>query len=230
MRLLVVEDQKKMLHFLERGLREQGYSVDSAQSAAAASALSYENEYDLILLDVMLPDKNGMDLARELRGDGYKGPILMLTALSRTRDKVGGLDAGADDYLTKPFEFEELLARVRALLRRGHSSLSTLLTYQDVEMDLVQRVVTRGGQAIDLTQKEFSLLEYFVRNSERPLTRTELGEHVWDMNFDPESNVIDVYVSMLRKKLDSPFAKKLIHTVVGVGYIMSEEDRLARRS
>ncbi len=222
MRILVVEDQKNMLSFVLRGLREKGYSVDGAQSAAAAEAMCFENDYDLVILDVMLPDKNGMDVARSLRQDGYKGPLLMLTALARTKDKVSGLDAGADDYLTKPFEFAELLARVRALLRRHGSEQSSRLTFAEVEMDLVKREVRRGEQKIELTQREFALLEYFLRHPNRPISRTEIGEHVWDINFDPESNVIDVYVSMLRKKLDAPFAKKLIHTAVGTGYILGD--------
>jgi DNA-binding response OmpR family regulator len=148
----------------------------------------------------------------------------MLTALSRTKDKVSGLDAGADDYLTKPFEFEELLARIRALLRRQGNDISNRLTYADLVMDLVKREVQRKDQSIELTQREFALLEYFLRHPQRPISRTELGEHVWDIRFDPESNVIDVYISMLRKKVDVPFDKKLIHTAVGVGYILNESE------
>ena len=225
MRILVIEDQKNMLGFLERGLKEQGYSVDGAQSASAGEILAYENKYDLIVLDVMLPDKNGMDVARTIRKEGYTGPLLMLTALSRTKDKISGLDAGADDYLTKPFEFDELLARVRALLRR-HSEVGTTskINYNELEMDLVARKITRAHELIELSPKEFSLLEYFLRNPERPVTRTELSEHVWDMNFDPKSNVIDAYMSMLRKKLDGPFEHKLIHTVVGVGYELRQKN------
>jgi DNA-binding response OmpR family regulator len=224
MRVLVIEDQKNVLSFIQRGLREQGYSVDGALSAGAGEAMAFENTYDLIILDVMLPDKNGMDVARSLRQEGYVGPILMLTALSRTKDKVSGLDAGADDYLTKPFEFEELLARIRALLRRQGNDISNRLTYADLVMDLVKREVQRKDQSIELTQREFALLEYFLRHPQRPISRTELGEHVWDIRFDPESNVIDVYISMLRKKVDVPFDKKLIHTAVGVGYILNESE------
>jgi DNA-binding response OmpR family regulator len=172
----------------------------------------------------MLPGQNGIDTARHLRRDGYSGPILMLTALSSTKDKVNGLDAGADDYLTKPFSFDELFARVRALLRRNQNKNSTnsVLKYSDLEIDLVQRKVIRHQQEISLTSKEFALLEYFMRNPERPLGRTSIAEHVWDLNFDSESNVIDVYINLLRKKVDHPFPKKLIQTVVGVGYVLKD--------
>jgi len=223
MRILVVEDQKKMASFLKKGMEEAGYAVDIAETGGTAESLVAENEYDLIVLDVMMPGQNGIDTARHLRSDGFIGPILMLTALSGTREKVHGLDAGADDYLTKPFEFEELLARVRALLRRkGSSTVNSELKFADLQMNLVNRKVTRGTTEVVLTAKEFGLLEYFLRNPNRPLTRTEIGEHVWDIHFDNESNVIDVYVNMLRKKIDAPFETKLIHTVVGVGYALKE--------
>jgi len=225
MRILVVEDQIKMALFVKKGLGEIGYAVDIAETGASAEVLVAENEYDLVILDVMLPDQNGMDTARHLRRDGFEGPILMLTALSTTKDKVNGLDAGADDYLTKPYSFDELLARVRALLRRkGNSSLgsSSTLRYQDLELDLLSRKARRQGQEINLTVKEFSLLEYLMRNVERPVTRVQIAEHVWDVHFDTDSNVIDVYINLLRKKIDSPFPKKLIHTVVGTGYVLRE--------
>lgn len=223
MRVLVVEDEKKMSQFLKKGLQESGYVVDCAMSSASAETYVSENEYDLILLDVMLPDQNGMDTARGLRRDGYKGCILMLTALGQTKDKIHGLDAGADDYLVKPFSFEELLARIRALLRRGEGTATSVLRFDDLEMNLVTRKVTRQGQPCDLTTREFSLLEYFMRNAERPLTRTEISEHVWDVHFDTESNVIDVYIRHLRKKIDRPDALKLIHTLVGYGYVLKKE-------
>ena len=223
MRILVVEDQKKMANFLKQGLNEVGYAVDVAEGGQSAEVVVSANEYDLLILDVMLPDQNGLDTARHLRRDGYHGPILMLTALSTTKDKVHGLDAGADDYLTKPYAFDELLARVRALLRRkASSSGASTIKYSDLEMDLIHRKVTRAGRDIALTAKEFSLLEYFMRNPDRPLGRVSIAEHVWDIHFDSESNVIDVYINMLRKKVDSPFPKKLIHTVVGVGYVLKE--------
>ncbi len=223
MRILVVEDQKKMAGFLKQGLNEVGYAVDVAESGQSAEVMVGANEYDLLILDVMLPDQNGLDTARHLRRDGYHGPILMLTALSTTKDKVHGLDAGADDYLTKPYAFDELLARVRALLRRKASPTgASNLKFSDLEMDLIHRKVTRSGREIALTAKEFSLLEYFMRNPDRPLGRVSIAEHVWDIHFDSESNVIDVYINMLRKKVDTPFPKKLIHTVVGVGYVLKE--------
>ena len=223
MRLLVVEDQRKMADFLKKGLVEAGYSVDLAETGAAAESLAGENTYDLIVLDVMLPDQNGLDTARHLRRDGYRGPILMLTALAGTKDKVHGLDAGADDYLTKPFAFDELLARVRALLRRNTAGVDSVLRFSDLEMDLSARRVTRATRELSLTPKEFGLLEYFLRHPGRALTRTEISEHVWDVDFDSDSNVIDVYVNMLRKKVDQPFKRKLIHTVVGAGYVLRED-------
>lgn len=224
MRILVIEDQLKTAQFLKKGLNEVGYSVDIAESGSAGESYLASSEYDLIILDVMLPDQNGMDTARHIRRDGFTGPILMLTALSTTKDKVNGLDAGADDYLTKPFSFDELLARVRALLRRNSSSttVNSILKYSDLEVDLIHRKVTREGKEIILTAKEFSLLEYFIRNPERPLGRVSIAEHVWDIHFDSESNVIDVYINLLRKKIDAPFSKKLIQTVVGVGYVLKD--------
>ncbi|MGZ3745010.1 MAG: response regulator [Pseudobdellovibrionaceae bacterium] len=226
MRILVVEDQVKMANFLKKGLNEVGYAVDIAESGTAAESFMAQSEYDLVVLDVMLPDQNGIDTARHLRRDGYNGPILMLTALSTTKDKIMGLDAGADDYLTKPYSFDELLARVRALLRRKSTVTpgngNSLLQYADLELDLLHRKVRRSGQELSLTTKEFALLEYLLRNVERPLGRVSIAEHVWDIHFDSESNVIDVYINMLRKKIDAPFSKKLIHTVVGVGYVLKE--------
>lgn len=224
MRILVIEDQQKVARFIKQGLQEAGYSVDLAESGAAGESLAATTEYDLVILDVMLPDQNGFDTARHFRRDGYGGPILMLTALSSTKDKVRGLDAGADDYLAKPFEFDELTARVRALLRRQKTGAAAELKYADVEMNLVNRQVTRAGQALVLTPKEFSLLEYFLRNPERPLSRTSIAERVWNLHFDGESNVVDVYINMLRKKVDHPFEKKLIRTVVGVGYVFRDAE------
>ncbi len=228
MRILVVEDQAKMAQFLKKGLTESGYSVDVAESGLSAESYCSSSEYDIVILDVGLPDQSGIDTARHLRRDGLTAPILMLTALSSTKDKILGLDAGADDYLTKPYAFEELLARVRALLRRNSASSqvsNTKLIFNDLEMDLVVRTVFRGQTEIQLTLKEFSLLEYFMRNPNRPLGRTSIAEHVWDVHFDSESNVIDVYVNMLRKKIDTPFDNKLIHTVIGVGYVLKDEQK-----
>jgi two-component system, OmpR family, copper resistance phosphate regulon response regulator CusR len=172
---------------------------------------------------VMLPDQTGFDTAANLRKEGYLGPILLLSALSTTKDKVRGLDAGADDYLTKPFSFDELLARVRALLRRQSESKGSTIRFVDVEMDLVKRKVWRNSKEMNLTTKEFSLLEYFMRNPNKPLSRTSIAEHVWDVHFDSDSNVIDVYINMLRKKLSPSDEKRLIHTIVGVGYVLRED-------
>lgn len=222
MRILVVEDEKKMAAFLKKGLEEAGYSVDHAGTGASAESLAAENIYDCVVLDVMLPDKTGFDIASALRGEGYIGPILLLSALSSTKDKVRGLDVGADDYLTKPFSFDELLARVRALLRRQGDKKGNFLHFGNLEMDLVKRVVKRSSRIVALTSKEFSLLEYFMRNPERPLSRVSISEHVWDAHFDSDSNVIDVYVNMLRKKINVGEEPKLIHTVIGVGYVLKE--------
>ncbi|MNK95766.1 Transcriptional regulatory protein CusR [compost metagenome] len=225
MRILVVEDQAKMANFLKKGLNEVGYAVDLAESGSAAESYMAQGDYDLVILDVMLPDQSGIDTARHFRRDGFVGPILMLTALSTTKDKIHGLDAGADDYLTKPYSFDELHARVRALLRRNPtngSSVTNVLKYSELELDLLHRKVKRDGQEISLTAKEFALLEYFMRNPERPLGRVSIAEHVWDIHFDSESNVIDVYINLLRKKVDAPFSKRLIHTVVGTGYVLKE--------
>jgi DNA-binding response OmpR family regulator len=223
MRLLVVEDEKKMAAFLKKGLTEAGYSVDHAATGAAAEALAAENTYDCLVLDVMLPDQAGFDTAENLRKEGYSGPILFLSALSGTKDKVRGLDAGGDDYLTKPFSFDELLARIRALLRRQTDQKGTVIRFSDLEMDLVKRKVKRGDHSLELTAKEFALLEYFMRNPNKPLSRTSIAEHVWDVHFDSDSNVIDVYINMLRKKLGKADEKKLIHTIVGVGYVLRED-------
>jgi DNA-binding response OmpR family regulator len=197
--------------------------VDTADRGYDAEESAATTPYDAIVLDLMLPDRDGVELCRALRRRGVGTPILMLTALSSTQDKVNGLNAGADDYLPKPFEFDELVARLRALLRRGAATEATVLRFEDLELDLLKRSAKRAGQPIRLTSKEFALLEYFVRNSHRMLSRTQIGEHVWDMNFEAGSNVIDVYVSTLRRKIDKGFSKPLIHTKIGFGYVMSEE-------
>ena len=221
MRLLVIEDNPKMARLLAKGLSEQGYSVEVASTGRDGEDIAAGQGFDLVILDLMLPDLEGTAVCRNLRQRGIKTPIVMLTALSSTSDKIAGLDAGADDYVIKPFEFDELVARVRALLRRGQAQEASVLTFEDIEMDLNKRQVTRAGHRIKLTAKEFAVLEYFLRNPERVLTRTAIGEHVWDMNFDGESNVIDVYVSLIRRKIDTGFASCLIHTKIGVGYILS---------
>ena len=225
MRLLLVEDQKKVASFVKKGLVQAGYAVDVAETAGAAESLVSAHPYDLIILDIMLPDQSGVDVAHHLRRDGYQGPILMLTALSGTKDRIRGLDAGADDYLSKPFEFDELYARIRALLRRTGSAQqgsNVNLKVADLEMNLVTRSVTRNRKKIQLTPKEFSLLEFLLRHSGRPVSRMNIAESVWDMHHDSDSNVVDVYVNTLRKKVDAPFETKLIHTVVGVGYMLKD--------
>ncbi len=218
MRILVIEDNPRMAEGIQRGLRENGYAVDVSHSGFEGEDLAAGGEYDAVVLDLMLPDRDGVEVCRNLRRRSVSVPVLMLTALSSTEDKVGGLDAGADDYLTKPFEFEELLARLRALLRRGEASEGRVLRCDDLELDLYTRTASRGEAQVELSNKEFALLEYLMRNPNRVLSRIQIGEKVWDMNLEPGSNVIDVYVSSLRKKLDRGFDRELIHTVKGAGY------------
>jgi DNA-binding response OmpR family regulator len=218
MRVLLIEDNVKMATAVAKGLREHGYATDTAQTGCEGEDLAASGVYDMILLDLMLPDRDGVEVCRNLRRRGVKSKVLMLTALNSTADKVSGLDAGSDDYLAKPFEFEELLARMRALLRRGDASEARYLRCEDLELDLFTRVAKRGQESISLSNKEFALLEYLMRNPDRVLSRTQIGEKVWDLNFEPSSNVVDVYVSALRRKLDRGHAQELIHTVKGVGY------------
>jgi heavy metal response regulator len=222
MRILVIEDERKIASFIKRGLREEGYTVDTAFDGEEGYRLTAENEYDLVILDVMLPKRDGISLCRQLRQDGMAVPVLMLTAKDSVQDKVKGLDAGADDYLTKPFAFEELQARIRALLRKGVRQV-TRLQVDDLVLDVAAHKATRGSREIVLTMKEYSLLEYLVRNAGKVVTRTMIAEHVWDYDFDSMTNVIDVYVNYLRKKIESDSGQKLIQTVRGVGYILKEE-------
>jgi heavy metal response regulator len=224
MRILVVEDNPRMAGVIRQGLVENGHAVDVANTGERGEHMAATDPYDVVILDIMLPDQDGIQVCRNLRRRKIATPVLMLTALSTTGDKVKGLDAGADDYLTKPFEFDELLARVRALLRRGEAQEASRLKFADLEIDLLTRTACRAGKDIKLTTKEFALLEYFMRNPNRVLTRTSIGEHVWDMNFDSDSNVIDVYVSMLRRKVDKGFECRLLHTVIGTGYSLREEN------
>lgn len=217
MRLLVVEDNPKVSGFIRQGFVELGYAVDVVESGRQAEEQA-ANEHDVIILDIMLPDEDGVQVCRNLRRMAVKTPILMLTALSMVKDKVAAFDAGADDYLTKPFDFDELQARVRALMRRGQSQEGTVLHVEDLDLELTSHRVTRAGQKIRLSNKEFALLEYFMRNPNRVLSRVSIAEHVWDMGFSGESNVIDVYVGLLRRKIDKDFGRKLIHTVIGRGY------------
>jgi len=220
MRILVVEDEKKVASFLEKGLREEGYAVDVAHDGDDGLMKALVHDYDLLILDVMMPGRSGLEVARELRSKERMTPVLMLTARDAERDVVLGLDAGADDYLTKPFGFDELLARVRALLRRGGAARPDRLLYDDIELDRVRHVATRGGERLDLTPKEFQLLEYFMLQPERVVRRTELLEKVWDLHFDPMSNVVDVHVGNVRRKLEATSRGTVLHTVRGVGYVL----------
>lgn len=226
MRLLVIEDNERLAELVRKSLEEQGFVAVTTPSGREGEEKAASETFDGIILDLILPDLDGMQVCRELRQRRVSTPILMLSALSSTTDKVCGLEAGADDYLSKPFEFEELIARVRAMLRRSQSSESAKVAFGDVEMDLVLRKVTRAGRVVALTTKEFSLLEFFLRNPERVLTRTLIAERVWDLPAPDESNVIDVYVYRLRNKIDKGFDQPLIHTVVGSGYVMSAERRV----
>lgn len=220
MRILVIEDEKKVASFIKRGLEEAGYSVDIAADGEEGLYLAEIDDYDLIILDLILPRKSGLEVCKELREQRISIPILILSARDSVEDKVTGLDMGADDYLTKPFAFSELLARVRALLRRGETMTPVKLQVADLIMDTVTHEVTRAGKEIKLTGKEYALLEYFMMNPGKVLTRTMLSEHVWDYTFDTFSNVIDVYINYLRNKVDRDFDPKLINTIRGVGYVM----------
>ncbi len=223
MRILLVEDEQNVASFLKKGLEEEFYTVDVAEDGADGFAMGTSKEYDCIILDVMLPEISGIEICKKLRSSNVKTPILMLTALESVGSKVEGLESGADDYLTKPFAFSELLARIRALLRRAPDALSEL-TLNDLRMDLLSRRVFRGDQEIILTQKGFAILEYFLRNKGRVLSRTQIIENIWGYNFDPNTNVVDVHIKFLREKIDKGFDKKLIHTVRGSGYVLKAED------
>ena len=220
MKILVIEDEKKVSNFIKRGLEESGYTVDAAKDGEEGLYKVESEEYDLIILDLILPRKNGIEVCKELRQMKLNVPILILSAKDTVDDKVIGLDSGADDYLTKPFAFNELLARVRALLRRGEALSQVKLQVGDLMLDSVTREVTRGGREIKLTNREYSLLEYLMLNSGKVLSRTQLSEHVWDYTFDTFSNVIDVYVNYLRNKIDRDYNVKLLNTVRGVGYVL----------
>jgi len=223
MRILVVEDEKKVASFVQRGLEGEGFQVDIAGDGEEGVALACKNSYDLILMDVMLPKMDGLTAIRELRTAQIATPVLCLTAKDAVEDIVAGLDSGSDDYLTKPFAFAELLARVRALVRRGTQDRGADITYADLRLDPVAHKVWRASKEIELTAKEYALLEYFIRNPEKTLTRNMIAEHVWDYTFDSFTNIIDVYVNYLRKKIDRDFTVKLVHTVRGVGYMLKAE-------
>jgi heavy metal response regulator len=218
-----VEDEKKVSGFIKKGLQEEGYAVDVAFDGKTGLQMAMDRIHDLIVLDIHLPGMDGLSLLHQLRTARVSTPVLLLTVRANIEDKVLGLDAGADDYLTKPFAFQELVARIRALLRRQTEEKLPVLRFADLTLDPARRVVLRGARKIDLTAKEYALLDYFIRNPGRVLTRTMIVEHVWDYNFDPMTNIIDVYVNYLRRKIDSDREHKLIHTVRGVGYVLKEE-------
>ena len=223
MRILVIEDERKVANFIKKGLEEDHYAVDTAYDGETGLYMAGVNEYDLIVLDLMIPKIDGLEVLKRIRDTKNSVSIMVLTAKDTVEDIVKGLDTGCDDYLTKPFEFVEFLARVRALLRREKTEKEPLLKIADLTLSLVSHKVTRGDKEIELTSKEYALLEYFMRNPEKVLTRTMISEHVWDYHFDSITNVIDVYVNYLRKKIDKDFDVKLIHTIRGVGYIMKKE-------
>lgn len=224
MKILLVEDEPKVSAFIRRGLEEENYAVDVAYDGHFGRQLALNNAYELIILDVILPVMSGFDVLKAIRAQDQQVPVLLLTALGTTTDKLQGFDGGADDYLVKPFDFQELLARVRALTRRrGKEQKGARLTLADLTLDTAAKTVTRGGQPIKLTAREFNLLELFMRHKGRVLSRSEIAESSWEEAFDSGSNVIDVYVNYLRNKVDKGFHQKLIHTVVGMGYVMREE-------
>jgi len=223
MRLLVVEDEKKVSSFIKKGLEEEGYAVDVASDGETGLQMALDRVHDLIILDIQLPKLDGLSVLYELRKEKVSTPVLLLTVRATIEDKVLGLDAGADDYLTKPFAFQELVARTRALLRRRTEGKPAVLQVADLTLNPTRRTVFRGDRKIDLTTKEFALLDYLMRNPGRVLTRTMIAEHVWDYDFDSTTNVIDVYVNYLRKKIDSDHKQKLIHTIRGVGYMLKAD-------
>ncbi|MBW4513364.1 MAG: response regulator transcription factor [Scytonematopsis contorta HA4267-MV1] len=223
MRVLVVEDEVGIAQFISQGLSEAGYAVDMTNDGQSGLDYALAAEYDIIVLDIMLPQMDGLQLLRKMRSQGIKTPVLLLTARDGIEDRVKGLDAGADDYLSKPFAFPELLARLRALLRRPNLQQDTILKVGDLEMDVATREVRRAGKTITLSPREFTLLEYFMRHPRQVLTRTQIIEHTWNFDFYENSNVIDVYVGYLRRKIDQGFDKPLLKTVRGVGYRLSAD-------
>jgi heavy metal response regulator len=220
MHILVVEDEKKVASFIKKGLEEEHYSVDLAYDGDEGLYKLAINRYDLIILDIMLPNKDGLEVIKEIRSKKNTTPVIMLTAKDSLENKIEGLDSGADDYLTKPFAFSELIARIRAILRRDSLEKSNILKFHDLQLDLITHKVYRAGEEIELTNKEYSLLEYFMRNPNKILTRTMISESVWTYDFDTYTNVIDVYINFLRNKIDKKGFSKLIHTVRGAGYIL----------
>lgn len=228
-RVLVIEDEQKMAELIKLGLEEEGMEVETAYEGETGLELGRANHHDLIILDLGLPGRDGLEIARALRNSGVKTPILILTAQDSTEMKVRGLDSGADDYLTKPFAFAEMLARLRALLRRTHSEDSTVLQIGDLTLNLISRKVSRAGSEVQLTNKEFALLEYFMRHADQIISRETLSEKVWEETFDTLTNVIDVYINYLRNKIDRNYEPKMIHTVRGVGYMLRTPSAASRQ-
>jgi len=224
--MLVVEDDVKIASFVVKGLREAGFAVDHAANGEDGLHLALTISYDAAVIDIMLPDRNGLSLIREIRGQGVSTPVIILSARRSVNDRVKGLQTGSDDYLTKPFSFSELLARVQALIRRSSGTTDpTHLQVGDLSMDLIRRDVIRAGKKIELQPREFALLEYMMSGAGRVITRTMIMEHVWNYDFDPQTNVVDVLVCRLREKVDRDFSKKMIHTIRGVGYVLKDTDK-----
>ncbi|MBP6055083.1 response regulator transcription factor [Aquirufa regiilacus] len=225
MKILLIEDEPKTVQSLKQGLEENLYTVDVAYDGLMGKQLATRTAYQLIISDIIIPGMNGLELCKSLRAEGIQTPILMLTALSTTDDKLVGFEAGADDYLAKPFDFKEFLARVKALIKRSNQTLieAQVLKFADLELDLTSKIVTRSGQKINLTAKEFQLMEYFLRNQEKVISKAEIAENIWEVEDEGSSNLIEVYVNYLRKKVDKGFPSKLIHTQFGMGYILRQE-------
>jgi len=224
-KILLIEDEPKTVQSLKQGLEENHYTVDVAYDGIMGKQLATRTAYQLIISDIIIPGMNGLELCKLLRSEGVQTPILMLTALSTTDDKLVGFEAGADDYLAKPFDFKEFLARVKALIKRSNQTLieAQILKFADLELDLTSKIVTRSGQKINLTAKEFQLMEYFLRNQEKVISKAEIAENIWEVEDEGSSNLIEVYVNYLRKKVDKGFPSKLIHTQFGMGYILRQE-------
>ncbi len=229
MRILVIEDEKRIADFLSRGMESAGYAVDVAHDGQTGLALSHSTAYDLIVLDLMLPDMDGLEVLEKIRNRKVSPPVMILSARNAVDDRVKGLELGADDYLVKPFAFVELLARVRALLRRGQPTPERLQV-GDLILDCIRRKVTRSSQPVELAPKEFSILEYMMRNPGRPLSRTMIVEHVWDMDYDGLTNIVDVYIRHLRTKIDEGWPNRLIHTVRGIGYMLDLPERAGEKA
>ncbi|WP_395768862.1 response regulator transcription factor [Aquirufa sp.] len=225
MKILLIEDEPKTVQSLKQGLEEYNYTVDVAYDGLIGKQLATRTAYQLIISDIIIPGINGLELCKALRSEGIQTPILMLTALSTTDDKLEGFEAGADDYLAKPFDFKEFLARVKALIKRSNQTMieSQTLKFADLELDLTSKIMTRSGQKINLTAKEFQLMEYFLRNQEKVISKAEIAENIWEVEDEGSSNLIEVYVNYLRKKVDKGFPSKLIHTQFGMGYILRQE-------